>query len=142
MAENLAYLPKVNQPSEISESKPRRYVYNYDGADVTVAKTMENYKTNGVLYNWDAAMKDCPDGWHLPGDKEWAELEKYMISNGYNFDSTITENKIAKSLLATTGWVSVKDCGAGCISNDLVGNNRSGFSALPCGHYEGKGFFS
>jgi uncharacterized protein (TIGR02145 family) len=142
MAENLAYLPKINQPSEISESKPRRYVYNYDGGDVSVAKNSENYKSQGVLYNWSAAVRDCPKGWHLPGEKEWAQLENYLIANGYNFDKTITENKIAKSLSATTGWANVKDCGAGCIGNDLASNNRCGFSALPGGHYEGKGFFA
>ncbi len=28
----------------------------------------------GRLYTWDAAMEACPQGWHLPDDKEWDEL--------------------------------------------------------------------
>ena len=29
----------------------------------------------GRLYNWDAANKACPSGWHLPRDSEWKILE-------------------------------------------------------------------
>lgn len=31
-------------------------------------------KRYGRLYTWDAAMKNCPEGWHLPTDEEWTEL--------------------------------------------------------------------
>lgn len=31
-------------------------------------------KRHGRLYTWDAAMDACPEGWHLPSDKEWTEL--------------------------------------------------------------------
>jgi uncharacterized protein (TIGR02145 family) len=139
MAENLAYLPKINPPSEISESKSKYYVYNFDGDNVSVAKATDNYKMYGVLYNWNAAMKSCPTGWHLPSDKEWARLENYLISNGYNYDKTLSGNKIAKSLADTNGWVNNGECEVGEIGNDLSSNNRSGFSALPGGHYEGNG---
>jgi uncharacterized protein (TIGR02145 family) len=141
MAENLAYLPKLNSLSEISESKTRYYVYNNDGTDVSIAKISENYKTYGVLYNWPAAMKACPKGWHLPCDKEWVILEKYLISNGFNFDNTITGNKIAKSLSASSGWESDESSAKGNICNDQSSNNRTLFSALPGGHYEGNGLF-
>jgi uncharacterized protein (TIGR02145 family) len=100
MAENLAYLPKVNLLSEISESKPRQYVYDYNGTSVTEAQSSDNYKKYGVLYNWSAAIKACPEGWHLPGDKEWTKLENNLISKG---DSTTIENKIAKSFAALSG---------------------------------------
>lgn len=33
---------------------------------------------NGRLYPWHSAVEACPDGWHLPGDEEWAELERYL----------------------------------------------------------------
>lgn len=29
----------------------------------------------GRLYSWIAATNACPDGWHLPSDEEWKELE-------------------------------------------------------------------
>jgi uncharacterized protein (TIGR02145 family) len=33
-----------------------------------------NTNQYGRLYTYEAAMKACPDGWHLPTDKEWQEL--------------------------------------------------------------------
>jgi len=70
-----------------------------------------------VLYNWPAAMDGekssnpsdgaqsgvqgaCPSGWYLPGDTEWKQLEDYLITNGYNYDGTIVDNKIAKAMAA------------------------------------------
>lgn len=32
----------------------------------------------GRLYTWKAASNACPDGWHLPTDKEWSSLEKQI----------------------------------------------------------------
>ncbi|MDF1551343.1 MAG: fibrobacter succinogenes major paralogous domain-containing protein, partial [Bacteroidales bacterium] len=32
----------------------------------------------GRLYNWDAAMKACPAGWHLASDADWQDLEKLL----------------------------------------------------------------
>jgi uncharacterized protein (TIGR02145 family) len=71
MAENLAYLPVVNLPTEESVTNPYYYVYDYIGEDVDAAKATDNYKTYGVLYNWTAAMAACPAGWHIPSDAEW-----------------------------------------------------------------------
>jgi uncharacterized protein (TIGR02145 family) len=34
----------------------------------------DNCKKYGRLYSWNAAMKACPDDWHLPFRKEWCEL--------------------------------------------------------------------
>jgi uncharacterized protein (TIGR02145 family) len=53
MAENL------NTPTEGS------YIYN-DNAQLA--------PKFGRLYTWDAAMKACPAGWHLPSDAEWTDL--------------------------------------------------------------------
>ena len=35
---------------------------------------LNNGEKHGRLYTWDAAMKACPKGWHLPSDKEWDEM--------------------------------------------------------------------
>jgi len=35
-------------------------------------------KRYGRLYTWDAAIRACPDGWHLPSDKEWEEMIKSL----------------------------------------------------------------
>lgn len=32
----------------------------------------------GRLYNWEAAIKACPKGWHLPSDDEWTELSNTL----------------------------------------------------------------
>jgi len=34
----------------------------------------EHCEIYGRLYNWYAAMKACPKGWHLPSKKEWEIL--------------------------------------------------------------------
>ncbi len=133
MAENLAYLPIVNPPSSYSYTESRYYVYDYSGTDVTAAKATSNFSIYGVLYNWPAAMASCPDGWHLPSDEEWTQLENYLADNGYNYDGTIGggKEKIAKSMAAKTQWDYSSITGA--IGNDQPTNNRSGFSALPGG---------
>ena len=71
MAENLAYLPKVDPSSDGSDNSPFLYVYGYQGNDVGSAKQDENYETYGVLYNWPAALMACPSDWHVPSDQEW-----------------------------------------------------------------------
>lgn len=32
----------------------------------------------GRLYTWEAAVKACPKGWHLPTLEEWTELLNYL----------------------------------------------------------------
>jgi len=133
MAENLAYLPEVNAPDEYSEIQSKYYVYEYNGSNVSKAKAIIKYQTFGVLYNWPAAIKSCPEGWHLPSDEEWTILEEFLIANGYNYDGTTTDNKIAKALAAAYEWGDFSSDGA--IGNNISLNNRSCFSALPGGLY-------
>ena len=102
-----------------------------------------NDPTKGKLYNWYAVMgihdNDpntankvfAPEGWHVPSDAEWTTLEEHLIANGYNYDSTTTENKIAKAMASTTGWYSSTNTGA--VGNDRTLNNSSGFNAEPRG---------
>jgi len=101
----------------------------------------DNDPTKHRLYNWYAVMgihdtdpntpnkEFAPEGWHVPSDTEWTTLEEHLIANGYNYDGTTTENKIAKAMASTTGWISSTDTGA--IGNDQSLNNSSGFNAFP-----------
>lgn len=140
MAENLAYLPSVSPASQGSAQMPYYYVIDYEGGDVNAAKTTENYNSFGALYNYPAALQACPSGWHLPSNDEWLQLEGYLIQNGYNFDGTINENKIAKSMAANTHWL--EDNSVGTPGNYLAANNKSGFSALPGGGRSVGGVFN
>lgn len=43
-----------------------------------------NLPTYGYLYNWFAVVDSrglAPDGWHVPTDEEWKELETYFGMN-------------------------------------------------------------
>ena len=167
MAENLAYLPSVSLPSSGSYGSPYYYVYDYNTTNVADAKATINYQTYGVLYNWPAAMNGasasnanpsgvqgvCPEGWHLPSDKEWTQLETYLARNGYQYDgSTDVANigghpcphlNIAAALVANIGWESSTNEGAAGNTDYPEYRNKSGFSALPGGYrgYDGK-FYS
>jgi uncharacterized protein (TIGR02145 family) len=81
----------------------------------------------------------APEGWHVPTDAEWTMLEEYLIANGYNYDGTTTENKIAKAMASSTGWNSSTDLGAP--GNDQSLNNSSGFNAYPEGARNAQGSF-
>ena len=111
-----------------------------------------NDPTKPRLYNWYAVMgihdtdpntpnkEFAPEGWHVPSDAEWTTLEEYLIANGYNYDDTTTENKIAKAMASTTGWNSSTELGA--IGNDQSLNNSSGFNAFPEGFRGFNGSFN
>ena len=88
----------------------------------------------GALYSWYTVNtgKLAPTGWHVPTDTEWTTLGNYLTSNGYNYDGSFSGAYYAKSLATNTNWGLSTDIGT--IGNDLNGNNRTGFSALPGGY--------
>ena len=104
--------------------------------------------TYGYLYNWKAVMRNssnsqsnpsgvqgvCPNGWHVPSDAEWDELETY-VSGQSNYLCSGDNTYYAKALAAKTGWVS--SAGTCAVGNVQVSNNATGFSALPAGHNYG-----
>ncbi len=112
----------------------------YSNGESGIGKYLTNKKDPikyGKLYNFYALNDSrglAPKGWHVANDKDWMELEDYLIKNGYNFDGTTTENKIAKALAAEYGWPNSPDYSIGSIANDLTLNNKSGFSGLPGGY--------
>jgi uncharacterized protein (TIGR02145 family) len=111
-----------------------------------------NDPTKGKLYNWYAVMgihdtdestpnkEFAPEGWHVSSDAEWTTLVEYLIANGYNYDGTTTENKLAKSMASTTGWGT--STGTGEIGNDQSLNNSSRFNAFPEGLRYSDGSFN
>lgn len=119
MTENLAYLPSVSPSTKFSKEDPYYYVYDYQGTDRSEAKASWFYKQYGVLYNLPAAMAACPNGWHLPD----SDIE-------YNGLITAVGMPAGKKLKATSGW-----------SNHGIGDNSSGFAAMPGGKMTEKGVF-
>ena len=69
-------------------------------------------------------------------------MRDYLASNAnYNYDQTLSNELIAKSLAATTDWLASNT--PGNVGNDLPSNNKSGFKALPGGYrYSSDGLFS
>ena len=121
--------------------------YN-DGSNIGSGCAFYSNKTDaalkkkwGALYTGSVAIsgKLAPTGWRVPTDKDWDDLQTYLIANGYNYDGTTDSNKIAKAMCATTDWESFEDWGAP--GNDLNSNNISGFSALPGGVHDYSGSF-
>ncbi|MDR2972531.1 MAG: hypothetical protein LBU83_11485 [Bacteroidales bacterium] len=49
------------------------------------ANNDSNCKKYGRLYDWDAAMQSCPDGWRLPSLWEWINL--FRNTNNSSMDS-------------------------------------------------------
>jgi uncharacterized protein (TIGR02145 family) len=83
------------------------------------AEIRANCTKYGRLYDWDAAVKACPSGWHLSSNSDWKKLEK-----------TVGSSKAAKKLRAKSGW-----------GNDGNGTDDFGFSALPGGYGNSDGSF-
>ena len=86
-------------------------------------------KVYGLLYNWYAVDDQrglCPEGWHVPSDVEWNQLEEYVESQWcYN------DYSVAKALASQYGWVSSNEwCDPGYHPEK---NNASGFGAVPAG---------
>jgi uncharacterized protein (TIGR02145 family) len=125
--------PYLNITSEIEP----RYQWAYEGNENNVA-------IYGRLYTWYALTDNrgvCPTGWHMASDLEWTTLENYLISNGFNYDGTLTENKIAKVLASTSYWNSSTVEGAAGNSDYPKKRNLTGFNAIPNGLRSSSGGF-
>lgn len=97
MTENLAFKAKGGCHA---------YGWDADNKKANVAKY-------GYLYEWNAAKKACPPGWHLPTKEEWETLIAYLGG----------ELAAGAAMKSRTGW------GTAGPEED-----RFGFSALPGGY--------
>ena len=104
MAENLAF-----------KAKGGCHVYGWDA---------DNKKANaakyGYLYEWKAARKACPPGWHLPTKDEWDELVAALGG----------EPEAGAAMKSPKGW-----------GGSDGGPDAFGFSALPGGYRDDSGSF-
>lgn len=121
MAENLAYLPSIST-DKMSETEAKYYVYDNLSTDINEVKKSNNYIQYGVLYNWVAAMKSCPKGWHIPTNEEWKELEMFLGMSKEDADKKNDRGDIANKMKNITGWDPSDNA-----------SNESGLSVLPAG---------
>ena len=131
MAENLNIGVRINA-NQVSSNNGiiEKYCYDNDPA---------NCDTYGGFYRWDEMLNYnnsqgtqgiCPDGWHIPTDEDWNNLEGAFDSQ-YGIGDPEWNNigwrglDAGYNLKSTTSWT-----GAG------NGSNISGFSVLAAGYYD------
>ena len=111
MAENLAYKPNSGT------------YWTYDNDQSNLAKY-------GYLYDWETAKDVCPDGYHLPTDDEWKELETELGMTQADANEIGWRGSIGEQLKSETGW-----------SSNGNGTNESGFNAFAGGYRYTDGSF-
>lgn len=112
-----------------------KYQWAYNGIE-------SNATIYGRLYTWHVVADPrnlAPAGWHVASDAEWSILENFLISNGYNYDNSITENKISKSLCSTSLWNTTS--AVGTPGYDMSTNNKTGLTIYPSGYRGYDGMF-
>lgn len=95
-----------------------------------------NVETYGRLYNWFAVDNDgglAPEGWRVPSDEEWKQLETYLgmsmaEADGYGWRGSDEGDKLKEA--GTSNWSSPNE-----------GTNESSFTALPGGFRKHDGSF-
>lgn len=113
--------------STLSTGAYRNYDNNEDSVD-----------TYGRLYNWHSlndSRNIAPEGWHVPTDEEWKELEMALGMNQEAADGTGLRGAGIGGKLKETGTAHWESPNTGA-------TNESGFSALPGGYCSTSGHFN
>ncbi len=93
LCEDRRYIDTFLPPTEFCDSRDGKYYPTVTiGTQIWMAANLNyvtesgswcyeddesNCDTYGRLYDWDTAMEVCPEGWHLPGNDEWAALVNF-----------------------------------------------------------------
>ncbi len=100
--------------------------YCYDKKD-------SNCDIYGRLYLWSSVQTACPNGWHLPSDQEWMQLEMTLglpEDKAKEYGGFRDKLNIGGKLKSTSGWT---------YSEYAAATNESGFSAFPGGFRNSSG---
>jgi uncharacterized protein (TIGR02145 family) len=100
----------------------------------------ENCEIYGRLYDWETVMNGsvssaaapsgvrgiCPEGWHVPSDREWMILEgtadsESQVGSGIWLALHYRGHDVGRNLKSKTGWINGN------------GTDKFGFNALPTG---------
>jgi uncharacterized protein (TIGR02145 family) len=102
------------------KTKEGSFYYNNDST-----KYASEY---GRLYTYEAALSGCPDGWHLPSDDEWKQLEINLGMPLNAVDSSSRGENIGNKMKEP--GIRLWD-----ISTDYKATNESEFTIKPGGTY-------
>ena len=135
MAENLKVTHYNNgdaiQYVQSESSEPDVWENLSTGAFGYYNDDLSHQETYGNLYNWYAVDDDrglCPDGWHVPTDDEWKELEMFLGMSQSEADDTGYRGTNEGSKLGGNAYL--------WNDGDLEYNDEfgtSGFNGLPSG---------
>lgn len=95
--------------------------YDASGSQVHPQHPTTKY---GRLYDGVVAQTVCPDGWHLPSDVEWSEMEMALGMPATDASKTGWRGEHGEKMKSVTNW-----------ANEVNGTNSSGFNGLPSGFY-------
>jgi len=107
------------------------------GAYCEYNNDVNNVTTYGRLYNWyavDDSRNIAPEGWHVPTDEEWKQLEMYLGMSQAQADASGWRGTDEGGKLKATGTTHWSSPNTGA-------TNESGFSALPGGGRYLNGYF-
>lgn len=147
MAENLRTTVKRDSSEIANLSNIQEWSQATSPALCDYDNIKENAATYGHLYNWYAltdSLSIAPEGWHVPSDAEWKELERELgmdegSANAMGWRGAEEGNKL--KVQAPAGWTRLT-------GDPVWGNNESGFSALagscrlPDGKFGNPGLFA
>lgn len=140
MTENYAFLGNeehqilapLDDTDHKSISTPYCYVYGYDGSSVSEAKDLEKYKEFGAFYNYPAAESLAPEGWRLPNEEDWIDLQKFIGMTDEQIEPTggyMTRGTVSGKLKMAGTWLYSWDGSE--VEDDA--NNLSGWSGKAAG---------
>ncbi len=151
MAENLRVIryrngddiPTDFSNSDWSSTASGAYaIYPHDDVD-GISSDDEMVAAYGKLYNWyavDDSRGLCPEGWSVPSDDEWKQMENYVRGFSNEAGNALKSCRQVDSPIG--GDCDTSDHPRWDLHNTHYGFDKFGFSALPSGFRSTSGSFS
>lgn len=130
MVENLKVTHYRNGEAIPNVTDDREWSHLTSGAYCAYSNDSTNIETYGLLYNWYAVSSTniiTPEGWHVPTDEEWKELEMHLGMGQSEVDTIFWRGTDEGGKLKETGTTHWNNPNTGA-------TDESGFTALPGGY--------
>jgi uncharacterized protein (TIGR02145 family) len=137
MAENLKVTRYRNGDAILNVKSSSNWQFLSSGAYCAYNNDNGNVATYGLLYNWYAVADNrniAPEGWHVPTDEDWKELEMHLGMSRSEADEGGSRGADEGGKLKEAGTASWNSPNSGA-------TNSSGFTALPGGYRYSNGAF-